>query len=348
MKPIDRVRRKAFVIAMGWVLGACGQTPTSADGAPAEHAERRFEFERVLMGVPFRIVAYGADAEAVARAARAAFARVKELNLVFSDYDPDSELRRLVAEAPSQPKKISADLARVLLLSRRLWEQSGGAFDPSVGPMVKLWRNARRSGELPTPELLAAARARRGFDDLILDAATETVAFRRPDLAIDLGAIAKGYAADEALAVLRAQGFPRALVDGGGDLSLGEPPPSEPGWRVAVEALDDPERAAAELVLANAAVATSGDAWQYVEIDGVRYAHIIDPETGLGLGERFSVTVIAPTGALADGLATALCVLGPARGPALVALHPGVEAWITTPQGTTHCTGKVPGSFPVP
>jgi thiamine biosynthesis lipoprotein len=330
MKPIETVRRKTFVIAMGWVLAACGQTPTSADGEPAEHAERRFEFERVLMGVPFRVVVYGADEEAVARAARAAFARVKELNMVFSDYDPDSELRRLVAEAPSAPKKISADLARVLLLSRQLWEQSGGAFDPSVAPLVQLWRKARRSGAMPAPELLAAARARRGFGDLLLDAENETVAFRRADLAIDLGAIAKGYATDEALAVLRAHGFPRALVDGGGDLSLGEPPPGEPGWRVAVEALDDPQRAAAELVLANAAVATSGDAWQHVEIDGVRYAHIVDPETGLGLRERFSVTVVAATGALADGLATALCVLGPARGPALVALHPGAEAWITT------------------
>ncbi len=305
---------------------SCAGAPSAEERASPSTSERRFEFERVLMGVPFRIVAYGADEAEVARAARAAFLRVRELNLVFSDYDPDSELLRLVAAAPRSPQKISAELAHVLLLSRELWERSGGAFDPSVAPLVRLWRAARRSGALPTPDDLAAALRRRGFDALELDAEAPSARFRRADLGLDLGAIAKGYAADEALAVLRAQGVPRALVDGGGDLALGDPPPGASGWRIAVESRADPTRASAELLLANAAVATSGDTWQYVEIDGVRYAHILDPETGLGLREPFAVTVIAPNCALADGLATALCVLGAERSAPLLGHYPAVRA----------------------
>lgn len=305
---------------------SCAGAPSAEESVSPSASERRFEFERVLMGVPFRIVAYGGDEAMVARAARAAFARVRELNLVFSDYDPDSELRRLVAAAPRSPQKISADLARVLLLSRELWERSDGAFDPSVAPLVGLWRAARRSGVLPAPELLEAALRRRGFEALELDAEIPSARFRRADLGLDLGAIAKGYAADEALAVLRAHGVSRALVDGGGDLALGDPPPGAAGWRIAVESRADPTRAAAVLLLANTGVATSGDTWQYVEIDEVRYAHILDPETGLGLREALVVTVIAPTCALADGLATALCVLGAARSAPLLAHYPAARA----------------------
>lgn len=292
----------------------------------APRAERRFEFERVLMGVPFRIVAYGTDEDAVSSAARAAFARVRELNAIFSDYDPESEVRRLCADASSTPQTISPELLEVLLLSRELWERSSGAFDPSLAPVIELWRRSRRSGTLATDAERAAALARRGFGALEIDVASHSLRLPRQDLRLDFGGVAKGFAADEALRVLRARGCPRAFVDAGGDIALGQAPPGERGWKIALEHLMEPERSAGALVLSNISIATSGDTWQYVEIDGVRYAHIIDPATGLGLSERFSVTVLAPSCALADGLATTLCVLGVDRGLKLIATYQGVEA----------------------
>jgi len=138
-------------------------------------------------------------------------------------------------------------------------------------------------------------------------------------MGLDLGGIAKGYAADAALAELRARGLHRALVDGGGDLALGAPPPGSDGWRIA---LPQGER----LVLADAGVATSGDRHRYLEVDGVRYAHVVDPRSGVGVRQAPTVTVIAPDGTTADVLASALTVMDAAAGKALLASVPGASA----------------------
>jgi thiamine biosynthesis lipoprotein len=150
----------------------------------------------------------------------------------------------------------------------------------------------------------------------------------RPGMRLDLGAIAKGYATDEALAVLRRLGLPRALVNASGGISAGAPPPGRDGWRVAVAPLEPDAPPSQFLRVVNGAVATSGDTWQFVEIDGKRYSHIIDPRTGWGLTTHSSVTVLAPDGMTADGLATAVSVLGPQEGLALVEQTPGVAALI--------------------
>jgi thiamine biosynthesis lipoprotein len=135
---------------------------------------------------------------------------------------------------------------------------------------------------------------------------------------LDLGGIAKGYAADEALAVLQAHGIERALVDGGGGIVAGEAPPDSAGWQIGIAGLTTNEPIAEAVLLVNGSVATSGDANQYIEVDGTRYSHIVDPHTGLGLTHRGSVTVIGPSGTLTDAWATALVVLGQARGRELI------------------------------
>ncbi len=300
---------------------------TGADDGSLE----RFRDVRPAMGSAFEIVLYAPDVMTAQRAFDAAFQRVQELNQVFSDYDPDSEARRLCDLAPmDQPVSISPDLTHVLQYSLAMSAKTEGAFDVTVGPLSRLWRRARRTGELPSEERLAAARAAVGYHHIQLDVENAKVRLTATDMRLDFGAIAKGYASDRALAVLRSMGIERALVNGGGDLTLGEPPPDAEGWRVAIAPLDAETRPTCVLFLSNVSVATSGDAWQFVEIDGVRYSHIVDARTGMGIERRSSVTVLAPDGMVADAWASAVSLLGPQRGLELIETLPDVECQIIT------------------
>lgn len=304
------------------VLNAIHSSANS-DSTPAI---QRFAFRRIEMGVEFRIVVYGCDSRAANKAATAAFDRIRELNGVMSDYVADSEVRRLCDAAPTgQPTTVSTDLFGVLEESVSLWRDTGGAFDTTVGPLTKLWRRARRRQEMPSPELLKAARASVGSNAILLDRCRRQVTLTRPKMRIDLGGIAKGYAADEGLRTLRTLGFPMAMIDASGDLVVGDPPPGAKGWRVEIERLADTDASSASelcpvqekrdvILLANQAVATSGSTVQFVEIGGRHFSHIVDPRTGLGLETHCMVTVIAPTGMHADSLASAVSVLGPEAG----------------------------------
>jgi len=290
----------------------------------------RFEFERYEMALPFRLVFYAADFEQARHAADAAFDRIRALNDCLSDYDYDSELSRLSrTSGEGQAVAVSEDLWRVLERAVALSRRTDGAFDVTVGPYVILWRKARRDRALPDPARLERARRAVGFDKVRWDRRRRTVELLAPDMRLDLGGIAKGYAIDEALRTLRSRGIRRALVTGSGDMAAGDPPPGRPGWRVAVAPLDRPEAPPAVFVLLhNRALATSGDVFQHVEIDGMRYSHIVDPRTGVGLTDQSLVTIIARDCATADSLATAVSVLGPPRGLALVEKTQGAAAYI--------------------
>lgn len=283
------------------------------------------------MGVQVRLVVYAASEAAAETACQAAYARLAELEDIFSDYRPDSELMRLCQRAGGVPIPVSTELFTVLTRSRELSQQSEGAFDVTVGPAVQLWRQARKTGQMPDPKALAAARDRVGWQLVRLHPDRRTVRLAVPGMRLDLGGIAKGYAGDEAIRVLRENGIDRALFEAGGDIVVSDPPPGERGWKIEL-----PENAPAEqrtLILANAAVSTSGDTEQHVEIDGKRYSHVVDPRTGIGLTDGTAATVIAPDGITADSLSTAACVLGPEKGHALVDRYDGTRAYIE--QGTT-------------
>jgi thiamine biosynthesis lipoprotein len=295
----------------------------------------RFEFTRPQMGLPFRIVLHARDAATAKAAAEAAFARISQLNDCLSDYDADSELSRLSRTAgEDKAVKVSNDLWTVLERSQALAMRTDGAFDVTVGPIVSLWRKARREKRLPSADQLDAALAAVGWGNLELDQRARTVKLLVPDMRLDLGAIAKGYAVDEALKVLRARGVKRALVAGGGDMAVGEAPPGKPDWRIEVAPLDVPDAPPARFArLRNCALATSGDVFQRVEIDGVRYSHIVNPRTGMGLTDHSLVTVIAPDCTTADSLATAVSVLGPRKGLKLVEQFPPAAALIVRQPG---------------
>jgi thiamine biosynthesis lipoprotein len=272
-------------------------------------AGQRWEWAEPAMGTLVRITAYAPNAAAV----RAAFARVHELDDRLSDYKPDSEVSRLSGQAGRV--RISEDLFRVLSISHELASDSEGAFDVTLGPLVRLWRRARAEARMPSLDMLERARAAAGFRKLRLRPGE--VELLVEGMALDLGGIAKGFAASEALAAMQERGATQAMVAVGGDLAVGDPPPGAAGWRIAIRH--------EVLTLSNTCISTSGDTEQFAEIGGVRYSHIIDPRTGIGLRNQGEVTVIAPSGALADGLATALGVMDPEAGRALLSKYRAVR-----------------------
>ena len=296
---------------------------------PAGDTVARFEFSQPHMGTTVRVVLYARDESEARAAADAAFARIAELDARLSDYRADSELSRLTRGPVGQPMAVSRDLAEVLLAAQALSARSDGAFDITVGPLSRLWRRARRQVELPSAEELAAARAVTGYRLLTVDIATGAVTLAKSGMALDPGGIAKGYAADAALAVLRRSGHGRALIAVGGDVVAGDAPQDRSAWEVAIAGLDPGGVApSSPLTIVNAAVSTSGDAEQWVEIDGRRYSHIVDPRSGIGLTARRTVTVIARDAMTSDMLATALSVMAVDAGLALADSTPGVAAQI--------------------
>jgi len=311
-------------LAVMWFVGAALQATSSAAATM-----NRFEFTQTEMAVPIRIVLYAADDTTAAGAARAAFSRFHELNALLSDYDPQSELRRLCdTSSEGKPIRVSDELWRVLVRAIELSERSEGAFDVTVGPVVRLWRNARRTKELPSPKSIQAALSRVGYRWVRLYPEQHTVELLRPKMRLDLGGIAKGYAVDEAVKALRKRGITRMMVEAGGNIGLGDPPPDKPGWRIGIAPPDARSPARQYLWLSRVAISTSGDLWQHAVIDGVRYSHLIDPRTGMALTDRSSVTVVGPDGLSTDGLSSAVAILGPEKGLKLIENTPGVAAFI--------------------
>jgi thiamine biosynthesis lipoprotein len=283
------------------------------------------------MGTRFTITLEADDAQAARTAFQAAFARIEQLDGRLSDYQADSELNQLCRQSPTpEPIEVSRDLFQVLSAAQQISQQSKGAFDVTVGPLTKLWRVARKQKKLPSDDGLAQAMQAVGYQHIELSEQDGKyyVNLTRENMQLDLGGIAKGFALDEALATLKAQNIDSALIDGGGDLALSDPPAGSQGWRIGIAPLRPDAPPSESLTIANHGIATSGDAWQYVEIDGRRFSHIVDPKTGLGLEQRSSVTVIARTGMQADALASAVSVLGPKRGIELIDAIEEVEAMI--------------------
>jgi FAD:protein FMN transferase len=320
--------------ALAWLAGLWFGTLEfgtfgAGHGCSTTHAAERFEFRQVHMGVSFKVLLYAADETTANRAAQTAFARIAELDQAMSDYKPDSELSRLSDASPSpEGIPVSDPLWFVLTRAQELAARSDGAFDITVGPYVKLWRRSRRQKELPRPERIAEAARAVGFRHLELDPQSRRVRLLRPDMRLDLGGIAMGYAVDQSLKLLAEAGIRSALVDASGDIGVTDPPPGEPGWKIGIAPMVPGGPPSRILVLSNAAVTTSGDAFQFVEIEGKRYSHIIDPKTGLGLTDRSAVTVVAPDCITADSVTKAVLVLGPTAGLALIDATPNAAAII--------------------
>jgi thiamine biosynthesis lipoprotein len=286
----------------------------------------RFEYSKIYMGMRTRLVVYAIDETAAVNACRAAFDRVGQVEDAASDYRRDSELMKLCATASTRPVKLSDDLYTLLTEAQRIAELSDGAFDPTVGPYVQLWRRARKEKTLPTNQEIADAGKAVGWRKLRIDESARSATLAAPGMKLDLGGIAKGYAGDCAIQTLREHGIRSALFEAGGDIVVSDAPPGTLGW--VINLVDAGPDMPQEVTVHNCGVSTSGDTQQFVEIDGKRYSHVVDPRTGIGLTTRAMSTVIAPKGIWSDGLSKPAEMLPPGKVRELLKHFPGTRAYV--------------------
>ncbi|MDI6401449.1 FAD:protein FMN transferase [Balneolaceae bacterium ANBcel3] len=286
---------------------------TARNDVPQNEDMERHEFAAPQMGSIFRIVLYHHDSNIAKAAADSAFRKGELLNSILSDYLPDSELNRLVQTAGKDTAVVvSSHLFELVATAIEVSEETHGAFDLTVRPLTRLWREVRNSPnpKLPSQADLQARADCVGYQDIHLNSVTKGILLSNPCTELDAGGIGKGYAAGKMGEILRSFGIDSFFINAGGDLLAGAPPPGEQGWNIAISAHHpDGTPRPIPVQLSHTALSTSGDLYQFVEIDDVRYSHIIDPKTGMALKDRRTVTVIGPDPTRVDAYSTALSVI---------------------------------------
>jgi thiamine biosynthesis lipoprotein len=310
-------------VVIASVLGLVGAFSVPQDQT-TQKAEQltRFTLVEYHMGIDARLVVYASSQDVANRACEAAFKRIAELEQAMSDYRQTSELLQFCSKPRGTRVKLSPDLFKVLERSQHISKQTGGRFDCTIGPLVQLWRKARKSKVLPTTEEILAAKRLVSYRFLHLDRRNQTAWLDRDGMKLDLGGIAKGYASDEALRSLQKNGVKAALIEMGGDLVLGDAPPNTEGWSVQIP------NAEKTVFLKSCAVSSSGDTEQFIEINGKRYSHVVDTRSGYGLSERVQATIIARDGFTTDPLSTALTLLNEKGRDKLNRAYPGTQVFI--------------------
>lgn len=256
-----------------------------------------------------------------------ALEEIRKVENIFSLWIPESEVSRLNQEAWEKPVKVSPPMAQLLKASIKIARETHGAFDITILPLAQLWKEKMQQGSIPTREEIAQAKARVNFGNLSISRQDE-VRFLRKSLALDFGAIAKGYAVDQAVHVLRKNGFRNFMVEAWGDIYVSGTFGKTRKWKVGIKHPRAENEVIRVLEVKDQALSTSGDYEQYLDRGKRRYHHIIDPRTGYPSRRCVSVTILAPTSTLADSYATAIFVLGPKKGSELIQRKPGFKAII--------------------
>jgi FAD:protein FMN transferase len=291
---------------------------------------------RYAMGTVLEVTLGARDAAAGRATLERLFAVAARLDALLSRFDPESALCRLNARAGQGPQRVDPDLARVLGEALAYGALTRGAFDVTVGPLVALWTEAARRGAPPVPNELAAALARVG-PGVLRATPPDTAEILKRGSSVDLGAIAKGYALDRMVELLRAEGVESALLSfGQSSLRAVGTPPDGGRWRLLVRDPDGGFAGVAEL--RDVSLSVSASLGQSSEIGGRRYGHVIDPRTGEPLLRSAEAVVLCPSGSLAEALSTAWLVLGAEEGLAVVAAQPGCEGWFAESGGPRHAT----------
>jgi FAD:protein FMN transferase len=274
-------------------------------------AVQRYEESRVSMACTYSVIAYGREGQEIKQIVREALDEVDRIDRLMSHYKKDSPLSEINRSASKRPVRVEPELFDFISECIKYSLESDGAFDITVGPLMKAWGFFRDEGRLPSEAELSKARGSTGYRHIILDEKERTVSFDKDGVELDLGGIAKGYAVDRAVALLKSRGIERALVSAGGSTiyGLGSPPDSS-GWEIEIQDPIDHRKNAATISLNNRALSVSGSYEKFFEVDGVRYSHIMDPRTGLPVQGLLSVAVVAETGMAGDALDNVFYVLG--------------------------------------
>lgn len=327
----DGVRKLLAVLREAYLArGTRPGKPRAAAGAQQAPSNGPVRRACVLMGSMLEITAFGDDAGKIAEAEGAAMDEVARLEGVLSHFRDDSELSRAVAAAPRGPVSIGPDLFACIASCERFWKASGGAFDPTVAPLVEAWGFKGGNGRMPSDAEIASALELVGFGHIHLDPEKHTLAIDRDGVRLDLGAIGKGYAVDRAVEVLRSRGVGPALVNFSGNMRAIGAPPGTDGWPVLLRHPRDLEGSLGVVFLRDQAISTSGDYEKSFEVGGKRYHHILDPRTGRPSETACAATVLAESASDADALSTTLCVLEPERGREIASSMEGVQALIVS------------------
>jgi len=314
----------------------CGKTPFA--GVAEDKNQPVHARSHRAMATVFAVYVAGESADR----ARACFDEVSEeidrIEQTFSRFRPMSELSRINRLAAAQPVVTDPEVFQLLTTALEISRRTAGIFDITVGPLTRAWGFANRQGHVPSSEELNAAMAVTGWENVVLDPEWRTVAFRRPGVELDLGAIAKGYAVDRVLELLRRADVCGAVDAGSSSMAATETHTGAQGWRVSVPHPADRRRAVSEIELGDRALSTSGTREQSFEAGGKSYSHLIDPRNASATVAWQQVTVLAPTSTLADALSSAMHVLGPDEGSTVLAQMDACAAlWVREADDGTEC-----------
>lgn len=294
----------------------------------------RHEASRVSMACLYAIEMYGPDADALPRIADEAFDEVDRIDRLMSHYTADSALTHINRDAAQRPVTVEPELFDFIAEAMRYQRESGGAFDITVGPLMKAWGFFRGDGRMPTDDEVAAARRHVGGDHVFLNAVERTIAFDHVGVELDLGGIAKGYAVDRVVRLLKQRQIAAALISAGGSTIYGlGAPPGRNAWDVAIQDLIDTRKTALTLQLTDRALSVAGSSEKSFEVGGVTYSHIMDPRTGRPARGVLTVAVLAASGTAGDALDTTFFVLGPERTRTYLTQLPGIEVFFFLPNG---------------
>ena len=297
---------------------------------PVAVAAKRVQRARMLMGTLCTAVAQGPDTAAAGAALDESLDQIARLEGLLSPWQPESELSKLNTTGAERRIECSPDLFAVLDSSLALAAETDGAFDPTVEPLMRAW-DLRGQGRVPEPGELAELRLRVGWRLVQAFRPLRTVRFQRDSMGLDFGGIAKGYALDRAADVLRRHGLKRAVLNLGGEMVAFS---DKAAWRVTVADPDQRLRPVVRLDVRRAAVSTSGQGERFFEIGGRRYGHVLDPVSGAPIETGATVTVVTRSGTRADGLSTALLVMGRAKAEAFVSDRRDIGAlWLERKDG---------------
>lgn len=318
-----------------FVIGAWVLTP--APRASTAHLQGnlvRYEDSRLSMGCVYSVVAYGGDEQRLSRVVSAALDEVDRIDQLMSHYKPDSPLSRLNREGARGPVKVEPELFDFIAECLRYSRESAGAFDITVGPLMKAWGFFRGEGRVPEAAEISELLKRIGYRHVILNEAEQTIRFDREGVELDLGGIAKGYAVDRAAEILRRQGIPAALISSCGSTIRGfGTPPGGTGWDVKIQNPVDAKRVALTLSLKDQTLSVSGGAEKFIEIGGVRYSHVMDPRTGRPVENVLGVAVLSASGTAGDALDNVFYVQGVEQSRELLKRLPPTEVFFFLPEG---------------
>ncbi len=295
------------------------------------NAQKKYVFEEPKMGSPFTIIIYTNDSLKATSIAAKAFALADSLNFILSDYIDSSEINRLSASSGKNIyMPVSKPLFTILKKAQDAAVLSNGAYDITIGPVVKLWRKARKEKVFPNRDSLKIALQKTGYKYLHIDTMHQSIYLEKEGMQLDAGGLGKGFVAQAALNLIINNGFESCMVNAGGNIVTANAPSNQKGWLVGI---NEPENKTGilpqMLSLQNMAVATSGDIYQYVELNGKKYSHIVNPKTGIGVTHQRNVTAIAKDGTTADWLSTACSVLSIKQSMRLIKKIKGAALLIT-------------------